>query len=88
MMARIPESKTDRIWWREWLDGLQPIPAGLGALALCCGVVLAMLMNGKTRPADSERAKPGQSLYAGCFDPLPEDSVGERYVALLRQGGE
>jgi len=88
MMARIPESKSGRIWWRHWLGGLQPIPAGLSVLALCCGVVMAILMNGNTPPTDSERVKPGQSLYAGCFDPLPEDSVGERYVALLREGGE
>ena len=88
MMARIPESKAGRIWWREWLDVLQPVPAGLGTLALCCGVVMAILMNGETGPTDSERAKPGQSLYAGCFDPLPEDSVGERYVALVRNVGE
>ena len=88
MMARIPESKTGRIWWRDWLDVLQPIPAGLGALALSCGVVLAILMNDQNGPTDSERVQPGQSLYAGCFDPLPDDSVGARYVALVREGGE
>jgi len=76
------------IWWREWLDVLQPVPAGLATLALCCGVVMAILMNGQNGPTDSKRVKPGQSLYAGCFDPLPEGSVGERYVALLRQRGE
>jgi len=88
MMARIPENKTVRGRWRDWLDALQPVPAGLGALALCCGVLLASLMNGQNRPTDSEPLTPGQSLYAGCFDPLPDDSVGARYVALVRQGGE
>jgi len=88
MMARIPESKTGRIWWRDWFGVMQPLPAGLGALALCCGVVLAILMNGQNGPTDSVRLTQGQSLYAGCFDPLPENSMGARYVALVREGGE
>lgn len=88
MMAHIEESKTVRIWWRDWLDVLQPVPAGLGALALCCGVLLAILMNGQNDPSTSEGQKSGQSVYAGCFDPLPDESVGARYVALVRERGE
>lgn len=88
MVARIPESKRVRMWWRGWLDVPQPVPAGLGALALCCGVLLAILMNGQNDPSAFERQKSGQSLYAECFDPLPDESVGARYVALVREGGE
>ncbi|MFO7903906.1 MAG: zf-HC2 domain-containing protein [Pirellulaceae bacterium] len=88
MVARIPESNRVRMWWRDWFDALQPIPVALGALALCFGVLLAILMNGQDDPTDSEPVTPGQSVYAECFDPLPDESVGARYVALVEIGEE
>ena len=88
VMARIPECETNRVWWRRWFDVVQPIPAGLGSVALCCGIALAILMNGQNGPTDSVRVTPGQSLYAGCFDPLPENSMGARYVSLVQEGRE
>jgi anti-sigma factor RsiW len=86
LMARLPERRTRRVCLREWFDSLRPAPAAAGAIALVCGVFLAISMNGE-QPRRSAQKDPGQTLYAESFDALPSDSAGARYLVLLQETG-
>ncbi len=85
VMLHLPQRPTKRVGLRQWSDALLPGTAAAAALALSCGVVLALWMNGGGSPQVSDRNGPAEALYAESFDALPGDSAGARYLALLQE---
>ena len=85
-MARLPEGQARRFWFTNWLEALRPAPATAAGVALCCGVLLALSMNGGQRSGAGDGAEPVDALYAESFDALSGDSVAARYLAMIEEG--
>lgn len=86
VMARLPEGQARPFRFTNWLEALRPAPAAAAALALCCGVLLALSMNGEQRSAAGDAREPVDALYAESFDALSADSVAARYLAMIEEG--
>ena len=86
VMARLPEGQAERFWFTNWLEALRPAPATAAGVALCCGVLLALSMNGEQRSAAGDAREPVDALYAESFDALSGDSVAARYLAMIEEG--
>ena len=83
LMARLPEQRPVPGASTGWLDLLRPVPAGLGAVAFCCGVILVVMANGEP-PVEDQTTSPDIEAIAGdYFDTLAEISVDEQLLALL-----
>ncbi len=87
LVARLPERRARRDWLGDLLDVLRPAPVAVGTVALCLGVVLAVLTNGEQRTQAGQRLDPTETLYAECFMAVPSESAGAKYLALLQETG-
>lgn len=85
VLARLPERGAKPAWLRDWLDGLRVGHTAAAVLALSCGVVLALSMNGEQRSGVSVRKQPAEALYTESFNALPGDSAEARYLALFEE---
>ena len=65
------------------MDWLRPKPAGLGAAAFCCGMVLTVLVYGAEPADDLTNSADIQAIAGDYFDTLSEISVDEQLLALL-----
>ena len=86
VMARLAEGQARRFWLTNWLEGLRPAAATAAGVALCCGVFLALSMNGEQRSEAGDATEPVDALYAESFDALSGDSVAARYLAMIEEG--
>jgi anti-sigma factor RsiW len=85
LLARIGETRTRRIRSVVWFEVLRPTRVAAAVLALSCGAVLALSINGERNAPGSRREEPAEALYTECFDAAPPDSAGARYLALLQE---
>ena len=85
VMARLPEGQARRFWFTNWLEALRPAPATAAGVALCCGVLLALSMNGEQRSVAAAGAESVDALFAESFDALSADSVAARYLAMIEE---
>ena len=82
-MARLEDQQSERLWLREWIEALRPLTAAAAAIALFCGIALAFAMNGESNGQSAASEDPVEAIYAASFKPVPTDSFGDGYLALL-----
>jgi anti-sigma factor RsiW len=86
LTARLPQMETRRRWLWGWFEELRPVAAAFGLLALCCGAIMGVSMNGEGTPNVPAQRDPAETLYADCFAAAPSQSAGAMFLALLQEG--
>jgi len=85
LMSRLPQSPAKRMCFRAWFMSMDPAHATAAALALACGVGMAIWINGQQSPVVPNREDPATIVYEESFAALPGESTGARYLALVEE---
>jgi len=86
LIARLPQVGTRHRRLRARFAELRPVAAAIGLLALGCGALMGVSMNGEETPNVPAQRDPTETLYADCFAAAPSQSAGARFLALLQEG--
>ena len=85
LIADLPNDRTKCVRLRDRLEALRLGPAAAAAVALFCGIVLALSMNGQQAAEVAGRMERAEAIYGESFDAVPGNSAAARYLALLQQ---
>jgi len=88
LLTRLPQQRSTPSRLRQLWEALRPAPVAGAAMAMSCGIVMAIAMNGAQAVTDQVESRSEEASLAEWFDALPADSAGAKYLALLQSEEE